>query len=836
MAEGSKPAGFLARYGGRLIDAGYEIIPILRGTKRPRGDNWENIRATKSLLKKWLAGSAARDGVGILTRLTPGVDIDIQDEELGDDVERFVRETVGHPLLRVGRAPKRLLLFRCSEPFAKVTSAWYVDPWNPVKEDGKPLKQRIEILGDGQQFVAYAIHPDTRKPYVWLDGEGPLQVPAAQLPEITREQAVAIAHEFERLAEEKGWTLFRASRERLEGSGRRDFDDPFADVAPIVSDLSDEELERRLLLIPTDDADYELWFQVGMALYHQYEGADRGKELWHLWSQQSEHYDPGGIEEKWPTFDIERKGRAPITARYILQLAKEAEDKVKVERFAEIRRKLSRASDEAAFRAVCDEIKHIEFDKLSRAQLVSMIKERFKSITGATLQIGEARDLVRYENPEVKESPWWIDGWVYCEIDETFFHLRSRKVLSKTAFNDSHSRHLLTKKDVLEGRSSPEQAPSAVALNLYQIPVVRARMYMPGEEAMFDLNGVSYANSYDDRNVPEIPAKLTAADRQAVALAERHLERLFVVERDRAIFLHWLAFIVQNPGKRLNWMVLIQGVEGDGKTFFFELLATVLAWENVRTLVGKALEEKNTAWAEGSQVVFVEELKLAGHNRHDVLNAIKPMITNRVVAVRRMNVDWYDVLNVTNYIAATNFRDALPLTDSDSRYFMLFSRFQTKSALASFKTDNPGYFRELYGALEHAGALRKWLLEHELPEDFSAMDRAPDSAAKAEMIRYAKSEEAEALDEILAESPRLDMTELLLNASDLPDEMSALGVEAPYGRLMNKLLLDAGFTSLGKVRVDQKNSPRMWSRRPDHWIRGGSVDTARIRRWLSEGL
>ena len=103
-------------------------------------------------------------------------------------VDRIVWETeqmLGTtPLVRIGRAPKTLLGFRCEkDPFRKLSTGTFVMP------DGSEAK--VEILADGQQFVADGIHPDTGQPYLWPAGS-PETVPLAEVPPITLEQAQAL--------------------------------------------------------------------------------------------------------------------------------------------------------------------------------------------------------------------------------------------------------------------------------------------------------------------------------------------------------------------------------------------------------------------------------------------------------------------------------------------------------------------------------------------------------------------------------------------------------------------------------------------------------------------
>ena len=71
--------------------------------------------------------------------------------------------------MRVGRWPKRLLVYRTLEPFPK------------LKIPG------LEILGAGQQFVAFGVHPDIGQPYDWPLGESPLDIPIGALPLVDQE-------------------------------------------------------------------------------------------------------------------------------------------------------------------------------------------------------------------------------------------------------------------------------------------------------------------------------------------------------------------------------------------------------------------------------------------------------------------------------------------------------------------------------------------------------------------------------------------------------------------------------------------------------------------------
>jgi hypothetical protein len=68
-----------------------------------------------------------------------------------------------------------------------------------------------------------------------------------------------------------------------------------------------------------------------------------------------------------------------------------------------------------------------------------------------------------------------------------------------------------------------------------------------------------------------MPDELNNDERLAIKRVQAHMRHLFRFERDWKLLLDWLAYVVQTR-KRVSWMPIIQGTEGDGKTFFAEML------------------------------------------------------------------------------------------------------------------------------------------------------------------------------------------------------------------------------------------------------------------------
>lgn len=307
-------AAHLAERGPALIARGYPTVPILPGKKHPGLDGWQDIEATPAHLPTWLANGYAKGGVGILAERFPGIDIDVLDEDIAAKILGMVLEEVCDAFdlcpVRYGNRPKCLVPCRTDEPFAKVTSRTFRDP------EGRTHK--VEILGRGQQWVAYHEHPDTGRPYEFEGGELSEIDPQA-LPEITEAKAHEIVEKAEEIMLARGWEPKRGKTETAPAPCARD---PFNDIRP-KTDLSDLEVRRTLAGILERADDYGDWIMVGQALHHQYDGDAVGLALWEEWSQESVKFRPGVCEQKWRGFSAIHAGGS-VTFATVIQWGKEA--------------------------------------------------------------------------------------------------------------------------------------------------------------------------------------------------------------------------------------------------------------------------------------------------------------------------------------------------------------------------------------------------------------------------------------------------------------------------------------------------------------------------------
>jgi hypothetical protein len=795
--------GFLAQHGAALIDQGYNIVPIQPGKKAPGFDGWQKGTASKPQLKEWLANGHKHAGVGINTRDTPAIDIDVYDSEVADAMEQVISDLIGPAPVRVGRQPKRLMLFRADTPFRKMRSCKWKDDFGAINF--------IEVLADGQQCVAYHKHPDTGKPYVWThEGQNPLVIPARELISVTPEQCQEVIDDFEHRARNAGW---------LQVKGAHSYTTTEPDDNPWIEDtnainIEPEELRKKLLLV-TNPEDYDEWTKIGMALHHQFDGEDDGLALWHEWSETANNYDNDALERHWKSFAIEGKKRAPITARYILKRAAEATAYAREQLTQELQKQFREAKTLTDWKAACAATCVAEIDGVSRARLAALAKDRNDTLAGMTISLSVAKRAIAYKPKTIERIPHWCEGWVYDGTADRFYSTKGKISRTKQGFDAMYDREALTKKDILDDRTEPSHTASYLALNQYKIDNVNGCRYMPGEVELCHYRGHMYANLYNEYDIPEIPDPLSKRDQHNVALVKAHLSHL-LDETDARMFLDWISWVVQHPGQFCRYAVLLQGVEGDGKSFWGEMLRAIMGSANVTTMNAHILHSDFTDWTVGQCLTYIEEVRLINDsNKYEVLNRIKPILTNPTIQVHPKGKAPYNAPNTTNYLIFSNYKDALPIDDNSRRYLVLFSKWQSRRAIMAFKKAHPAYYTRLYATFEESpGALRHWLLNHQQQPEFDPKGDAPDTAAKSFMAYLAKPDCIQAMELAITNGDSHLVGPDIVTSNGLHEIAMSRSIEFPTGKKLTSMLNRDGYESLGHIRVEGE-VVTVWAREAD---------------------
>jgi hypothetical protein len=283
----------MAQLGAKLVDAGFPILPIQPHTKKPgifRRGQWQDYPkwsrhcerdTTENEVDIW--GDWPESGIGIAAGKVIGIDIDVlQSKAVAEKIEGLAKRMLGDtPAVRIGHAPKRLLVYRAVQPF------------------GGFKYPPIEVLGVGQQFIAYGIHPDTGKPYEW---------PVSTLAELAIDELPAITEAQAREFAKEAYLLIPAElRPKSLGTGLRTPKE-CANLPEQRGTL--EAVEDALRYIINDDLDYDSWVRVGMAM----KGAlgDDGWPLFEAWSATSQKNEIKTTAKGWRSFAPQRIGAGTV--------------------------------------------------------------------------------------------------------------------------------------------------------------------------------------------------------------------------------------------------------------------------------------------------------------------------------------------------------------------------------------------------------------------------------------------------------------------------------------------------------------------------------------------
>lgn len=300
------PSYDASKIAAALIANGYAPIPIAKGEKGPRLQDWPNKSfSPEDFTPRMNVGIRCSDG-GVYF-----LDIDVMQP---DPVQEIVHEwerrfgELGSHMRRTGRAPKTGILFRSDPGQSKITIK--------LKQLGE--HDAVEVLGLGQQFVAYGRHPDTGQDYYWHGVE-----PAAgtvgsahNLPFVTKEKIQAFLD----------WVEARYGLPLVEGSADRLVSNrPASSIRPqkIIA-----EMANRRNCLPLGS--YESWMRIGFGLRHACQGVrdeEEGRTAFVEFSRRWENGDTaeGDIVKLWNSWKhdaVGHEGRALTGASAMRELKK----------------------------------------------------------------------------------------------------------------------------------------------------------------------------------------------------------------------------------------------------------------------------------------------------------------------------------------------------------------------------------------------------------------------------------------------------------------------------------------------------------------------------------
>ena len=162
----------------RCIDNGYKPVRVRSQSKQPIGKQWQLGEPEDQVL----AVQPSALNTGILAAGLRCFDVDVDDPDVAGLIEKLIRQCFPNAIVRRrGNSPRVMIVASAAEG-------------RPGKRLVNGAKGKLEVLGEGQQFVAHGTHPSGGT-YEWENSRGPDTVRLDQLPAATEQQANDILNE-----------------------------------------------------------------------------------------------------------------------------------------------------------------------------------------------------------------------------------------------------------------------------------------------------------------------------------------------------------------------------------------------------------------------------------------------------------------------------------------------------------------------------------------------------------------------------------------------------------------------------------------------------------------
>ncbi len=414
-------------------------------------------------------------------------------------------------------------------------------------------------------------------------------------------------------------------------------------------------------------------------------------------------------------------------------------------------------------------------ETVGAAQWISFESGKFTA--GTIFKI--AQDLgFRGFDREAAASPEIKDKWVYVVGIKRFVELERMIELDREQYDAQFAPQFV------------RGAPSTNVLKTDEFRKLDSATYWPKKELIVVENGETKLNYWKPHTLqPKTGSIKPFLD---------HVNYLFPEKHESGILLDYLAYQVQYPGQKVHWAILLQGTPGNGKSYLGNVMKFILGANNVKSINNEVLHEPFTGWIKNKQLIIVEEL-MAG-KRLELMNKLKPMITEPWLSIREMYKPPYEQPNRVNFLFLTNHKDPIIIDKTDRRYCVL----------ASEASPHPGgvpYYDELFEwSRENAAYILDFMLNRDLSA-FRPMGHAPMTAGKESLIEETMLPLDHFIQQQVAAMDYPFMYDLVNPAalvSDLSSKFNLRYNPKEIGRAMSRL----GYLFLGKKRIGDTNGER----------------------------
>lgn len=325
-----------------------------------------------------------------------------------------------------------------------------------------------------------------------------------------------------------------------------------------------------------------------------------------------------------------------------------------------------------------------------------------------------------------------FDGCFYIARLKQVFSLPNNDLFDRTSFDVFYGGHLFVLDPM--GAKTTDSAWEAFTKSRVNVPAaVNDLCFRPEIKpgAIVQEGARRWVNSF-------VPYNCATAPGDPAPFLDL-LTKMLPNEQDRAILVNYMAALVQNPGAKFRWWPVIQGAEGNGKSFLINVLSYAVGEQythlpNVQALARDGM--KFNSWIERKLFIGLEEIRV--ENRREFLEELKVVVTGKRIPTEGKGSNQTNSDNRANGMATTNYRDGVPVTADTRRYAIFYCAQQTAQDL---ERDGMGdaYFQKFAAWLERSGGygvVAHYLKTFPVAADLNPvnMARAPRTSSSAEAV------------------------------------------------------------------------------------------------------